>query len=804
MVYNGEQLIWGQLGNALLALGFASALLAVIAFIFSTQLKDSNDGLSWVKIAKNAFRLHAVSVFGIVGLMLYLLINHRFEYYYIFWHSNKEMPLKYILSCLWEGQEGSFLLWTFWHVVLGLILMRRKDEWGSPVMAVLASVQVFLMSMLLGVWIGEFRLGSNLFLLLREHQEYMNAPFVQMPDYLSKINGRGLNPLLQNYWMTIHPPTLFLGFASTVVPFSFAIAGLWTKKFTQWLQPALPWTFFGVMILGTGILMGGAWAYEALSFGGFWAWDPVENASLVPWITLVAAAHVMLIYKNKGQSLVMSFVLAIITFVLILYSTFLTRSGILGETSVHAFTDLGMSGQLLIYLLFYLVLGMGLVIWRYKQIPGQETEEKLWSREFWMFVGALVLCVSAFQVMFSTSIPVINKTFGTNLAPPLEVAKHYNSWQVPIAVIVALLIAFTQYLKYKETDFLTFIKSLTYPLISALVLTLGIAYLAQVGEFFYLTLLFASCFAIAANAFYWIKILGTKWKAAGASIAHVGFGMILLGALISNAKQKVISLNTSGIDTRSFSETLSNNENILLNKLDTLQLGDYHVVYKGRRKEGIHIYYDIEYLEKNGGTYESKFTLHPLVQLNDKMGNVAEPDTKHFLHKDVYTHITLDNYQEERAQNPDKYVEVGVKSMKPGDTIFAHNSIIVFEGFDTKISKEGLKLGEKDIAVAAIIKAYDINKNVYEARPKYGVKMEKGFAFSFPDTIHKLGLAFDIKQLLPQQGKLELKVMEKNANQMDFVIMKAIVFPGINILWAGCIIMIIGTVMAIRRRLALA
>ena len=804
MVYTGEQLMWGQAGNALLSLGFTSALLACIAYFFSTQAKDNTSEFSWFKLAQNAFRVHVTTVFGVAGVLLYLLVNHRFEYYYVFWHSNKEMPVKYILSCLWEGQEGSFLLWTFWHAVLGLVLMRRKDEWTAPVMAVLASVQVFLLSMLLGVWLGDYKLGSNPFILLREHQDYMNLPFIQSPDYLAKINGRGLNPLLQNYWMTIHPPTLFLGFASTVVPFCFAIAGLWKKKYTEWLQPALPWTFFGVMILGTGILMGGAWAYEALSFGGFWAWDPVENASLVPWITLVAAAHVMLIFKNKGQSLILAFSLCILSFVLILYSTFLTRSGILGDTSVHAFTDLGMSGQLLIYLLFYFVLGFLLLIVRRKHIPAQETEEKLWSREFWMFVGALVLCVSAFQVLFSTSIPVINKTFGTNLAPPLNVARHYNSWQVPIAVIVSFLIAFTQYLKYKNTDFASFLKSLLWPFVSALFLTMLLAYLAHIEELFYLSLLFSSCLAITANAYYWFGILKSKWKTAGASIAHVGFGMILLGALISNAKQKIISQNTSGIDTRSFSESLNNNENILLNKNDTLRLGDYHVVYKGRRKEGIHIYYDIEYLEKSEDKLASVFTLHPLVQLNERMGNVAEPDTKHFLHKDVYTHITMDNFREDRAEKPDQYVEIGTSTMKPGDSVFAHNSIIVFEGFDKNVSKEGLKLGENDVIVAAVFKAIDVNKKVYEARPKYGIAMEKGLAISFSDTMQSLGIAFDIKKLLPQEGKVEVKILEKNANQQDFIIMKAIVFPGINILWAGCLIMVIGTVVAIRRRISMA
>jgi cytochrome c-type biogenesis protein CcmF len=211
--------------------------------------------------------------------------------------------------------------------------------------------------------------------------------------------------------MTIHPPILFLGFASTLVPFAFAVAGLWKKQHSEWVTPALPWTYFGVMILGTGILMGGAWAYESLSFGGFWAWDPVENASLVPWLVMVGGAHVMLIYKSRKQSLFSAYILIILTFILILYSTFLTRSGILGNTSVHAFTDLGMSGQLLVYLLFYVVAASILLATNYKAINTETVEDNSTSREFWMFIGALVLLVSSFQITFTTSIPVINKIF---------------------------------------------------------------------------------------------------------------------------------------------------------------------------------------------------------------------------------------------------------------------------------------------------------------------------------------------------------------------------------------------------------
>jgi len=293
--YVGEQLIWGRIGNLLIMLAFTSALLAGISYFFSLKDKDR----SWIKTARTAFAIHSISVLGIIGIIFYLVINHRFEYHYVWEHSNTEMPLRYIFSCFWEGQEGSFLLWIFWHIILSWVLIFKAGEWEGGVMAIISIVQVFLMSMILGVVILGHKIGTNPFILLRDHPDFANLPFIQLPDYLSRIHdGRGLNPLLQNYWMTIHPPTLFLGFAATVVPFAFAMAGLLRKKYSEWIRPALPWTFFGIMILGTGILMGAAWAYEALSFGGFWAWDPVENASLVPWMTLVGLGHVMLIFHS--------------------------------------------------------------------------------------------------------------------------------------------------------------------------------------------------------------------------------------------------------------------------------------------------------------------------------------------------------------------------------------------------------------------------------------------------------------------------------------------------------------------------
>jgi len=797
MEYIGEHLVIGKVGNVFVILSFVFALLSSLSYFYASR--DNAEAISWKKIARWSFRIHGLAVIGIVITLFIMLYNHYFEYEYVWHHSNKEMPMRYILSCFWEGQEGSFLLWTFWHVVLGFILQRTAKDWEAPVMSVIALVQAFLASMLLGIFIFEHRIGSNPFtVLLREHPEYGNIPLFQNANYLDKLNGRGLNPLLQNYWMTIHPPTLFLGFALTVVPFAYAIAGLWKKKYVEWLKPALPWTFFGVTILGVGILMGGAWAYEALSFGGFWAWDPVENASLVPWLTLVGAAHLMLINRNKGQSLLTAFALAILTFILILYSTFLTRSGILGETSVHAFTDLGMSGQLLIYLLFFLVLGIALLIANVKGMPRVKEEESIFSREFWMFVGAIILLVSSFQIMFYTSVPVWNKLFGLKMAPSKDVVNFYNSWQLPFAFLVTLLVGIGQYFKYKDTDRKEFFKKITLPLLVAAALTGLFSYLLGYTNFLYILLMFSSIFAAVANFTYFTHALGGKIRKAGPSVAHIGFALILLGALVSTSKKDTISQNTSGKSIENLGKDFSNNNNILLTQGDTLPMGRYFVTYVGRRKEGINIYFDVDYFTKENNSYTKEFTLSPLLQTNPLMGNVAEPDTRHFFTFDVYTHITYaENLEEPKNASKDEYTAAKNVQMKMGDTIFSSNAIIVFDSLSTKFDRTKYDLKQDDIAVMAHIRVLDINKK-YEANPVYVIRDNS--IQPIAAKVDEMGLQFMFWKIDPATGKIEISVQEKKSNIKDFIVMQAMIFPYINILWIGCIVMAIGTLMAIAER----
>ena len=528
----GEDLIIGHLGNFFIFLSFFASLFAAIAY-YNSNRSDVNN--YWKKLANGLFVAHAVSVISIFVLLFIMILKHKFEYHYAWRHSSTELPLQYIISCFWEGQEGSFLLWQFWHAVLGVFLIFRLKDLLAPVMTSVSLIQVVLGSMILGLYLFGTKIGSNPFILLRDVMH--DAPIFSNPNYLSLIaDGNGLNPLLQNYWMVIHPPVLFLGFAASLLPFSFCLAGLWNNEYKKWLPHAISWSLFSGGVLGIGILMGGAWAYESLSFGGFWAWDPVENASLVPWLILIAGLHTLVAYRASGHGLFTSYLLIGLSYFFVLLSTFLTRSGILGDTSVHSFTDLGLFWQLVFFLLFLTIPYFILLGIRNKNIPRAKKEEKTFSREFWIFVGSLILLSSSILITYTTCIPLWNKLFGLELAPPANPEQHHNGKQIYIAIIVALLSAVTQFMFYKREDVNKLLRKLFIPSIISIVLSVAISFALSIKGFQYQLLLFAGIYSLILNSSYLFTVMKLRIMQSGASITHIGFALMLIGILISQYK----------------------------------------------------------------------------------------------------------------------------------------------------------------------------------------------------------------------------------------------------------------------------
>jgi len=768
--YIGENLIPGQLGHLAVILSFVGAIMAAIAYFFATNNRNNEDYDSWRNLGRIGFGVHGISVFVIIGTIFYLMVNQLFEYSYAYEHTSPELPLKYIASAFWEGQEGSFLLWMFWHVVLGGVLMFSAKKWESPVLSVIAVVEIFLMTMILGLYFGveDVKIGSNPFVLLRDA---VDAPIFSDPEYLSKIAGDGLNPLLQNYWMTIHPPTLFLGFASTVVPFAFAIAGLWTRDFKGWLKPVLNWSLFSAFILGLGILMGGAWAYEALSFGGYWAWDPVENMSLVPWIVLIAGIHAVMIARNTGHSLKISFLFMLASFGMIVYSTFLTRSGILGDTSVHAFTDMGLEWQLVIFLGTIFLGSLTLLLARWKQIPENKKEETAYSREFWMFMGSLILIFSAILISFTTSIPVYNKIASVidgwfpsrdltlNWSTPNEPIKHFNKYQIWIAVLISTISGIAQFMRYKAPS-PAYLKKVGMHIgisaIAALIITIATYFVINLNTIPYLVLMFASVFGIIANADYVIAILRGNVKISASAVSHIGFAIMVIGTLSSGLNKEVISrdafMRTNIIE--GFSEDNENNNILLYRNLPT-QMGEYLVTYKDDEIDGFNRQFIVNYkrIGENGAVTE-EFNLTPniIYDKNEPKIAASNPSTKRYLHRDIFTHVSAlprVELEPEYAKEVEDSLNYKTYEIQTGETINIGGYEVKFVDFNKDPEKKSDNTTANDIVLGATLEIKSkISDSIWTAEPVFIVR-EDG-QFGIPEELANLGLKIKFSDKFPE------------------------------------------------------
>ncbi|MFK7906721.1 MAG: cytochrome c biogenesis protein CcsA, partial [Chitinophagales bacterium] len=548
---------------------------------------------------------------------------------------------------------------------------------------------------------------------------------------------------------------------------------------------------------GTGVLMGGAWAYEALSFGGFWAWDPVENASLVPWITLIAGLHTLLAFKNTGHALKATAIFLTLTLWLILYSTFLTRSGILGDTSVHSFTDLGMSGQLLAFMLSFIFISAYLILTRWNDMPSPKKEESAYSREFWMFVGALVMAMLAVLVTVDTSWPVINKLFGTNrvITDPIP---HYNRYSVWFGIFIALFSALVQYFRYKLEPLNKLLRLVVFTAVLSAVVTAMTAMALEISHLPNILLLFTAYYSIIANANYIFAGLRGQLKIAGGSVSHIGFGLILLGVIFAFGKQEVISLNTLGIDYGEEWTAENKMENVLLYKDKPIQMGDYWITYLGDSTSAPNTYYKVHYAKKKNETDKptESFTLYPNAQKNPNMGLIANPSTKHYLTKDVFTHISAATdkelqQEEEGEQLTEIEIAVAETALVSGVMIRLQSINPNPDGGLNYIPMDG------DIAAGAKLSIVAKDNTQYEANPIYYIRDNQ--EMNVEAIVDELNMTIGFDKIFPEKNKIKLSILDRD-DPMDWIIMKAVVFPYINVLWLGCFVMLVGFIMSILYR----
>ena len=821
----------GILGKLLLSASFITSIGAMVFYYISAN-KDQERTLrigNWFFTAKTTFLVIAS------GILIYLIFQHQFQYYYVFNYTSLDLTPRYLFSAFYGGQEGSFMLWILFSAFFGFGLMKwTRAPYKAPVLFFLTLTQVFLLSMLLGWDIFGLKLGASPFRTIAE--EMPNAPFLQAnPDFVPN-DGSGLNDLLKSPWMMIHPPVLFIGFAMMTIPYCFAMAALWKQQYHKWIGPALPWTLSANVALLTAIFLGGYWAYVTLSFGGYWAWDPVENASLVPWLIGTAGIHTMIIQRKSAIAQKSSILFAILAYVAVVYETFLTRSGILGSSSVHSFVDLGLYNQLLAFMLVVTLVGLGLFFWRYKELPSPEKESSILSREFMTVTGAMMLLILGLVIILGTSSPIIGRLFVENPTPP-EIS-FYNTWSMPIAMIMALLTVVGQYLFWNKHDGESLASALINPLIATSVVTIISVIMGDVRNLYYMVYLFCGFFAVIGNAWIMIKLTLKNPKVIGGSLTHVGFGLLLVGILASSAyNEHLVDQKTSNynaavergevLDEQGFKVT-QKEEMLLLNLNEPILIDNrYMVTYEGyeldntvRRGQQT---YKILFEPIDGG---KPFYMNPEVYpmlTSSTQENIqwsVDPDVRTGLMSDIYLYVGGSSYVEqqnefvrenaEMMQNVASQDTMATKNdslnvqsfkMNPGQSVDVGNFTIRFVNY---VQTDSTELPPNTtIGVRAEVELiHPASNRVITLDPLFAVYSQDGqsYIYSPPAFASEFDLEFQFTEINPQENSIELTVTGlEEEYEPEWVLVVADEKPFISVVWTGTFILMIGFSISIFR-----
>ena len=392
-------------GNLLLGGGLTAAL-AAMAICFAQKIPSAR----LVKICAGA----SAGLIAAASLLLWILIfENDFSVEYVASYSSTTLPTLYKVSAFWAGQQGSFLLWLLIHAAAGTVLTFRRTNAAA-----------------LGIF---FLLQSVLVLLV-----LAKSPFAEHPAQV--FEGVGLNPLLQDFWMAIHPPIIFVGYALLAVPFALSLGALLTEPASRsWLEDARKWTLTAWSFLGAGIFIGGYWAYKVLGWGGYWGWDPVENSSLVPWLLSGVLLHLINLARKKPAVLSVAHVAATFTYALVLYGTFLTRSGVLGDFSVHSFAGSSIGVSIALANALVLIGGLAIIFVKAKSLPQGKMYDTHGESAFAVLLGCLLLIFVAAIVWIGMSMPLLSQLIGEAAAVDTD---FYVKSTAPIAAALAALMIY--------------------------------------------------------------------------------------------------------------------------------------------------------------------------------------------------------------------------------------------------------------------------------------------------------------------------------------------------------------------------
>lgn len=695
------------------------------------------------------------------------IVTHNFDVTYVYGYSSRELAPPFLYATFYAGQEGSFMLWTIMTATFGLVLLPyvRRNGYENHAMVFYTLILCFLLLMMV---------VKNPFALLWESyaKDGTTKEFIDsIRSDFSRYNGKGLNPVLQNRWIMIHPPILFAGFASMSIPFVLGMAALMKRQYREWISIALPWALAACGILGFGIMLGGFWAYVTLGWGGFWAWDPVENSSLIPWLVGVALVHTMIVQQRTGGLVKTNFTLATLAFVAVLYSTFLTRSGVLGDTSVHAFVEPGFFIYLLLLVILctFIVLGIGMIVWRWKDVVKENAPFAKSSREFTLSLGSTVLLASAVIVTLGTSYPIIAEFLKQ---PKVAVEPgFYNLTHIPILVVMLLLNAVSLTLSWKVSDVAAFRRRITWAVVTAVVAT-GICRLMGVTEVSWLLLVFAAWTSLTINIGVALRLLRTSPSKSGAYISHLGVSLLVLGV----------------IATAGYSET----EHVRMVEGTSVQSMGYTLTFLGKQQV------EKEYKDREKFEYlirvdrgSTQTLVKPVLYYSD-FNKRQSP----FLEPGIYWTVAKDLYVSPKALDTEgKPAEVQIMKSSRAACPLDTATQVELQRFDMSEAQQSEMDGYLKLAVVALIHRPD---TTFE-RKLYCYT--NGTAFipifvSIPGTTLKVGVKKIVRNNAdPSQSTATFAFSDSTKPQTtmrEVFIADVSTKPLINLVWIGVLAMVFG------------
>ncbi len=619
--------------------------------------------------------------------LLQLFLTDQFQYSYVASYSSSDLsnnwPHFYKLSALWAGQQGTFLMWLVFGLALGFWVKSKAGKNEG--------------------WVMFFYILGQTFLLVLT---IVSNPFEKL-NFIP-ADGQGLNPLLQNYWMQIHPPIVFIGFAAACIPFAFAMAALATNKYNDWVKQTMPWVVFTVVSLGLGIFLGGYWAYETLGWGGYWAWDPVENASLIPWLVSIALVHGMVVEKSRGTWRRTNLFLAITMFLLIIYGTFLTRSGVLADFSVHSFVDLGYNNFLWASIIIMGLISYGLWVYRaFKMKVASAADTKILSQEFSTFLAMVLLLPFTLLVLFWTSFPLVTSLMSkipllSSIAPvPAAIdSGNYNILGLIFSAIFGIILGFNALLGWKTTDIGLLKKKTILPVSIAFVasvifILLGFQKIAgfwsdgATGELtagvvlmaiLYFLFFFAAVFALVTNLIFVVNRCRTSFMTSGGYITHLGFSILLIGFV--------------------FSSTFGSYQKLTISEGDSESALGYEIKFTGTartkpKEETAHFE-----LIKGDNTINAYSTSKEM-RRGDQLQYVRTPHIKKFLFHDLY--LSLENLADPAAD------EVRPFELHTGESKRIFGKTVIFEGYESEKQARRLAQAQPRIFQLAKGESYDLD-----------------------------------------------------------------------------------------------